>query len=114
LNISKAFPWTTAAAKNPACRGGKWCGNCGAREGAGLTQVYLGDSHTPLPWLAKGLEGLTGKLPSWSVVGPFSYYDIAKHDCSTAPGEFGILVRSSSMDTGLQGKYSLGSGEENR
>lgn len=33
----------------------------------------------------------------------------AKHNWNATPGEFGILVESSSVDIKLQGKYSLGS-----
>lgn len=44
----------------------------------------------------------------------FSYYDTAKHDWNATPGEFGILVGSSSVDIKLQGKYALVSGDEHR
>jgi beta-glucosidase len=37
----------------------------------------------------------------------FSYYDAARHDWAIAPGEFGILVGSSSADIRLQGKDVL-------
>ena len=42
------------------------------------------------------------------------YYDTAKHDWNATPGEFGILVGSSSVDIKLQGKYALVSGDEHR
>jgi beta-glucosidase len=42
----------------------------------------------------------------------FSYYDVARHDWTAAPGEFAILVGSSSADIRLQGKYSLAPGQE--
>jgi beta-glucosidase len=97
--------------------------NTGSREGAEVAQVYVGDSHAPVPRPAKELKGFAkvslrpGESKQLTVLlddRAFSYYDVAKHDWSAAPGEFGILVGGSSVDIKLQGKYALVSGEENR
>jgi beta-glucosidase len=44
----------------------------------------------------------------------FSFYDVGKHDWSAEPGEFSILVGSSSADIKLQGKYLFNPGLETR
>jgi len=44
----------------------------------------------------------------------FAFYNSSKHDWDVAPGDFVILVGSSSVDIKLQGKYSLQFGQENR
>jgi beta-glucosidase len=97
--------------------------NNGSREGAEIAQVYVGDSHSPLPRPAKELKGFAkvslrpGEATQLTVLldrRAFSYYDVSKHGWSAAPGEFGILVGASSVDIKLQGKYSLVPGEESR
>jgi len=112
--------------------------NTGFREGAEVAQIYVGDSHAPVPRPPKELKGfakvflhpgeskqLTALL-DWRA---FAYYQTATHSpcvfedgtiqlgCSqpvsaswkVAPGEFSILVGASSVDIKLQGKYSLDS-----
>jgi beta-glucosidase len=97
--------------------------NIGTREGAEVAQVYVADSHAPVPRPPKELKNfakvslLSGETKQLSVLldrHSFSYYDVAKHDWDAAPGEFGILVGSSSTDIRLQGKYALAPGQENR
>jgi beta-glucosidase len=97
--------------------------NSGSREGAEVAQVYVGDSHSPVPRPAKELKGFAkislrpGETKQLTVLldrRAFSYYDVAKHDWTAAPGDFSILVGDSSVDIKLQGKYSLSPGEENR
>lgn len=97
--------------------------NTGPREAAEIAQVYVGDSHAPVPRPAKELKGFAkiflhpGEAKQITVLldrRAFSYFDAAKHNWNSAPGEFGILVGSSSVDIKLQGKYSLGPGEEHR
>src|SRR3984893_9889081 len=97
--------------------------NTGSRQGAEIAEVYVGDSHAPLPRPAKELKGFAkvslrpGESKQITVLldrRAFSYYDAAKHDWAIAPGEFGILVGSSSADIRLQGKNVLGPESENR
>lgn len=97
--------------------------NTGSREGAEITQVYVGDSHAPVPRPPKELKGFAkvslrpGESRTITVLldtRAFSYYDVTKHDWNAAPGDFAILVGGSSADIRLQGKYSLGPGQENR
>lgn len=97
--------------------------NTGSREGAEVAEVYVGDSHAPVPRPPKELKGFAkvslrpGESKSVTVLldrRAFSYFDVTSHDWNAAPGDFAILVGSSSMDIRLQGKYSLGSGQENR
>jgi beta-glucosidase len=97
--------------------------NTGSREGAEIAQVYVTDSHAPVPRPAKELKGfakvslLPGETKQLSVLldrRSFSYYDVAKQDWQAAPGEFGILVGSSSAEIRLQGRYLLAPGQENR
>lgn len=97
--------------------------NTGSREGAEIAQVYVGDSHAPVPRPTKELKGFAkvslrpGEAKPLTILldrRAFSYYDVNKHGWSAAPGEFGILVGASSVDIRLQGKYSLVPGEESR
>ena len=97
--------------------------NTGSREGAEIAEIYVGDSHAPLPRPAKELKGFAkvslrpGESKPITVLldrRAFSYYDAAKHDWAIAPGEFGILVGRSSADITLQGKHVLSPGSENR
>jgi beta-glucosidase len=97
--------------------------NTGPRQGAEIAEVYVGDSHAPLPRPAKELKGFAkvslrpGESKQITVLldrRAFSYYDAGKHDWAIAPGEFGILVGSSSADIRLQGKNVLGPESENR
>ena len=96
--------------------------NTGSREGAEFAELYVGGSHSPVPRPPKELKGFAkvslrpGETKQLTVLldrRAFSYYDVSRHDWYAAPGEFAILVGSSSVDIKLQGKYSLGPGGEN-
>lgn len=90
--------------------------NTGAREGAEVGEVYVSDTHSHVPRPVKELKGfgkvnlkpgetktITVKLNDRS----FSYYDVTKHGWVAEPGDFGILVGSSSAKTELTGKTTL-------
>ena len=95
--------------------------NTGAREGAEVAQVYVGDSHAPVPRPLKELKGFAkvslrpGESKEITVMldrRALSYYDVAQHGWSAAPGDFGILVGSSSADIRLQGEFSFAPEEQ--
>ena len=97
--------------------------NAGSSKGAEIAQIYVGDSHAPVPRPAKELKGFArvnlraGETRQVTVTldrRAFSYYDVKKHDWNAEPGEFAILVGSSSAEIKLQGKYALAPGQENR
>jgi beta-glucosidase len=90
--------------------------NAGQREGAEIAEVYVGDPQAGIPRPLKELKGfgkVTLKAGETKTVNvkldrrAFSYYDAAKHAWIAPPGEYGILVGSSSADIRLQGKYNL-------
>ena len=90
--------------------------NTGPREGAEVAQVYVGDSHAPVPRPPKELKGFAKVALRPGQTKPvtllldrraLSYYDVTRQDWVAAPGEFAILVGSSSADIRLQGKFSL-------
>jgi len=97
--------------------------NTGSREGAEVAQVYVGDSHASVPRPQKELKGFAkvnlrpGEAKQVKVAldrRAFSFYDVKKHDWRAEPGEFSILVGSSSAEIKLQGKYLLAPGQETR
>ena len=90
--------------------------NTGPREAAEVAELYVGDSHTHVSRPVKELKGfakvhlkpgesknITLKLDRRA----FSFYDVAKKDWSAEPGDFAILVGSSSDKIELQGKFTL-------
>jgi beta-glucosidase len=90
--------------------------NTGGREGAEVGQVYVSDTHASVPRPIKELKGfgkvnlkpgetktITVKLNDRS----FSYYDVSKKAWVAEPGDFGILVGSSSAKIELTGKTTL-------
>ena len=115
---------TPAAKKNDALLAVSFkVKNTGSREGAEVAQVYVGDSHAPVPRPLKELKGFAkvmlrpGESKQVTVLldrRAFSYYDVARQGWNAAPGEFGILVGSSSADIRLQGKYSLAPEEQHQ
>lgn len=90
--------------------------NVGPREGAEVAEVYVGDSHASVPRPVKELKGFAkvslkpgeGKRVSVKLdARSFSFFDVKKHDWNAEPGEFTILVGSSSAKIELQGKFTL-------
>ena len=90
--------------------------NTGTRAGADVAEVFVADRHAPVPRPIKELKGfakvnlnpgetktLTIKLDRRA----FSYYDVAKHDWTVAPGDFDLLVARSAADIQLTGKVTL-------
>ncbi len=90
--------------------------NTGRREGAEVTELYVGDSHASVPRPVKELKGfakvdlkpgeskrITLKLDRRA----FSFYDVGRKDWNAEPGDFGILVGGSSDKIQLQGKFTL-------
>jgi beta-glucosidase len=94
--------------------------NTGAREGAEVAEVYVGDTHASVPRPPKQLEGfakvdlqpnetrhVTVSLTRRSL----SYYDVAGKAWRADPGEFQILVGSSSAQIELRGTFTLAPGQ---
>jgi beta-glucosidase len=90
--------------------------NTGSREGAEVGEVYVSDTHSHVPRPVKELKGFgkvdlkAGETKTITVkLGDraFQYYDVTKHGWVAEPGEFGVLVGSSSAKTELTGKTTL-------
>jgi beta-glucosidase len=90
--------------------------NVGRREGAEVAEVYVGDSHSSVPRPAKELKGFAkvnlklGESKRVSVKldrRSFSFFDVKKNEWSVEPGDFSILIGSSSAKIELQGKFTL-------
>jgi beta-glucosidase len=90
--------------------------NTGSREGAEVAEVYVGEEHPSVPRPLKELKGFAkvnlrpGESKRVSVSlnrRAFSFYDMNKHDWTADPGEFDILVGSSSEKIELQGKFRI-------
>ena len=90
--------------------------NIGQREGAEIAEVYVGDAHSGVPRPVKELKGFAKKYLKPGETGhytitldrrSFAYYDVAGKDWKAEPGEFKILVGSSSAKIELQGKFVL-------
>jgi beta-glucosidase len=90
--------------------------NTGARAGADVAEVFVGDRHAPVPMPARELKGfakvnlnpgetkgITVKLDRRA----FSYYDVGKHEWTLPAGEFDLFVGHSADDIELQGKLTL-------
>jgi len=90
--------------------------NSGARPGAEVAELYIGDAHSPVPRPVKELKGfakvflqpneskrVTLKLNRRS----FSYYDVTNKQWTAQPAEFSILVGSSSEKIELKGTFNL-------
>jgi beta-glucosidase len=91
--------------------------NTGNRAGAETAEVYVGDRHSSVPRPLKELKGFSkvtlgaGETKQVAVTldrRAFSYYDLKKHDWAVDPGDFDILVGSSSAKIELTGKLTLG------
>jgi hypothetical protein len=92
-------------------------------QGAEVARVYVGDSHAPVPQPRKERKCLAkvslrpGQVKPVTVLRnrrAFSYYELARHASNVAPGDFAILVESSSADMILQGRYSHPPGQDSR
>lgn len=90
--------------------------NAGARAGADVAEVFVGDRHAPVPRPLKELKGFTkvnlspGETKTVTVKldrRAFSYYDIQKRAWTVAPGDFDLLVARSAADIELTGKVTL-------
>jgi beta-glucosidase len=90
--------------------------NTGTRAGADVAEVFVGDHHAPVPRPVKELKGFAkvnlnpGETKTMTVKldrRAFSYYDVAKHDWTVAPGEFDLLVGRSAADIELTGKVTV-------
>jgi beta-glucosidase len=90
--------------------------NRGKREGAEVAQVYVGDSHAPVPRPPKELKGFAkvklvpGQTKRVRIVldrRAFSYFDDKAMAWKAAPGDFDILVGSSSQQIELRGKATI-------
>jgi len=97
--------------------------NVGLREGAEIAELYVGDAHASVPRPVKELKGFAKvnlrpgesrqvllKLDRRA----FSFFDVNRHDWIAEPGEFAILVGSSSAKMELQGKFTLNMAQEKR
>ncbi len=90
--------------------------NTGAREGAEVVQLYIGDKHSGVDRPVKELKGFrrVGLKPGETKTVTFgldksalSYYSEARHDWVAEPGTFEVLLGSSSRDIRLSGKFEL-------
>ncbi|MFN2511085.1 MAG: beta-glucosidase [Pyrinomonadaceae bacterium] len=90
--------------------------NTGSREGADVTQVYVGDTHAKVPRPAKELKGFakvnlrpgeTRKLVVPLDARALSYYDSTAKQWRAEPGDFQVLVGRSSEQIELRGKLTL-------
>ncbi len=90
--------------------------NNGPREGAEVAELYVGDAHASVPRPAKELKGFAkvqlrpGETKQVVLAlnrRAFSFFDVKKHDWSFEPGEFAILIGSSSADIKLQKSIRL-------
>jgi len=90
--------------------------NTGARAGADVAEVFVGDRHAPVPRPMKELKGFTkvnlnqGETKTVTVTldrRAFSYYDVGKHDWTVAAGDFDLVVARSAADIELTGKVTL-------
>jgi beta-glucosidase len=90
--------------------------NTGARPGADVAEVFIGDRHAPVPRPVKELKGFTkvnlspGETKSVTVQldrRAFSYYDVGKHAWTVTPGDFDVFVARSTADIELTGKVTV-------
>jgi len=93
--------------------------NTGQRAGAEVAQLYIGDGHASVPRPPKELKGFAkvelkpGETkPVTIAIEPraFTYYDVKDKLWRADPGEFDVLVGSSSATIELKGKIRLAVG----
>ncbi|HUJ31242.1 MAG TPA: glycoside hydrolase family 3 C-terminal domain-containing protein [Candidatus Acidoferrum sp.] len=90
--------------------------NIGTRAGAEVAELYVGDSHSSVPRPVKELKGFAkvflqpGEMKRVNLMlnrRSFSYYDVKNKQWTAEPGEFSILVGSSSEKIELTGSFTL-------
>lgn len=90
--------------------------NTGARAGADVAEVFVGDRHAPVTRPVKELKGFTkvslspGETKTVTVKldrRAFSFYDVQKHAWTLAPGDFDVFVARSAADIELTGKVAV-------
>src|SRR5262249_29093264 len=90
--------------------------NSGTREGADVAQVYVSDDHSAVERPAKELKGFVkiklkaGEKRRVEVTldqRDLSYYDVNSKGWGATPGQFAVLVGSSSENIQLQGSLTL-------
>jgi beta-glucosidase len=90
--------------------------NVGNRAGAEIAELYVGDAHSSVPRPVKELKGFAKiflepgeQKPVHLILNrrSFSYYNVGKKTWTAEPGDFSILVGSSSAQIELTGTFSL-------
>ena len=90
--------------------------NTGTREGAEVAEIYVSDTHAPVPRPPKELKGFSklllkpGETRRASIEldrRAFSYYDVNAREWKAEPGDFEVLIGSSSAKIELRGKVTL-------
>ena len=93
--------------------------NVGKRRGAEVAQLYVSDGHSALPRPVKELKGFArvelapGESREVRVplnLRSFSYWDPARHGWRMDPGQFTLLVGSSSADIRLRSVVEVAAG----
>lgn len=94
--------------------------NTGRREGAEVAQLYVSDKEASVPRPVKELKGFRRVVlkPGETKAVNFrldkrsmAFYDVNKKGWVAEPGEFEILIGSSSRDIRLKGVFVLGAGK---
>jgi beta-glucosidase len=90
--------------------------NVGTRAGAEVAELYVGDSHSSVPRPVKELKRFAkvflqpGEKQRVNLTldrRSFSYYDVKNKRWTAQPGDFSILVGSSSTQIQLSGTFTL-------
>jgi len=94
--------------------------NTGTREGAEVAQLYVSDKEAGVPRPVKELKGFQRVVlkPGETKTVNFrldkrsmAFYDVNKKDWVAEPGEFEVLIGSSSRDIRLKGAFVLEAGQ---
>ncbi|MGC1106718.1 MAG: glycoside hydrolase family 3 C-terminal domain-containing protein [Candidatus Acidiferrales bacterium] len=90
--------------------------NAGDRAGAEVAELYVGDLHASVPRPVKELKGFAkvflrpGQKKEVTLTlnrRSFSYYDVKNKQWTAEPGDYSILVGSSSAQIELTGSFAL-------
>ena len=90
--------------------------NVGSRDGAEVAELYVGNAPASVPRPVKELKGFarvslkpgeTQRVTLHLNRRSFSYYDVKSHGWTADPGEYAILVGSSSAQIELRGEFKL-------